>query len=116
MEKKEIAKWLIRGAVIGVIVILTIGFGFGRWVLDSTAQKKAEQMVMEAVMELSVPICVAQFQQDPNRTACLEELKKIDSWIRDEYVEKHNWATMPGQEEPNGEVARECAKRIVELE
>ena len=108
---KAIVWSAIGGAVVMIIFVFSVG-----WVVSSgSAQEKAEQMAEEAVIELSVPICVAQFQQDPNRTVLLEELKKISSWSQDEYVGKHGWATMPGQKDSSIEVARECAQRIIEL-
>jgi len=115
MEKKEIAKWMWWGAVIGVVVILIIGFGFGGWVLGSTAQKRVNQMVEKTTIDCLSPVCVERFQQDPNREAKFKELEETRSWDRGDFVMKQGWATIPGQEEPNRDVAGECARSIIDL-
>jgi len=61
------------------------------------------------------PICVVQFQQDPNREERLKELKEKSSWEGGDYVKKIGWATMPGAESPARGVADECARRLMEL-
>ncbi len=116
MNWKEKIKLLFWGAVGGAIVLLIIGFGFGGWVKGSTAQKMAEEMAQDAVLDRLVPICVVKFNQDPEKDQKLKELKKESSWQRDKYVIKQGWATMPGEKEPDSKVANECAIRLVELE
>jgi len=73
-------------------------------------------MAEKAVLDRLVPICVAQFQQDPNREQRLKESKELDSWTRGDYVKERGWATMPGSESLIGGVADECARRLMELE
>jgi hypothetical protein len=41
------------------------------------------------------------------------ELKGTDSWQRDGYIEKQGWATMPGAEKPDRNVAEACAKLLL---
>jgi hypothetical protein len=62
------------------------------------------------------PICVVQFLQDPEKDKKLKELKDTSSWQRGDYVKKQGWATMPGEKEPDREVADACAGLLVELE
>jgi hypothetical protein len=76
----------------------------------------AEEMAEKAVVDRLAPICVEQFNQDPDKDKKLKELKEKSSYDRGEYVEKQGWATMLGEKEPDSKVADECAKRIVELE
>jgi hypothetical protein len=45
----------------------------------------------------------------------LAELKLIDSWKQDTFVEKGGWATFPGTESPNRNVAEVCAKMLTNL-
>jgi hypothetical protein len=42
-------------------------------------------------------------------------LKEKSSWERGDYVKKSGWATMPGAESADYEVANECARRLIEL-
>ena len=116
MNWKEKIKLLVWGAIGGAIVLAIIGFALGGWVTGGTAQEMAKEMADEAVIDRLAPICVAQFQQDPNKEERLKELKKLDSWKRGDYVKEQGWATMPGEKEPDSEVADECARRLVEPE
>ncbi len=96
-------------AIGGAIVLAIIGFNWGGWVTGGTA----EGMAAEAVVDRLTLICVAQFNQDPEQAQKLKELKKTDSWVRDNYVEKQGWATMPGEKKPDSNVAGECASQIM---
>ena len=114
--KKEYIKPFVWGLVVSAILTMIIGFAFGGWVTGGTAQEMAKEMADEAVIDRLAPICVTQFNQDPEKDKKLQELKEISSYQRGDYVEKQGWATMPGEKEPDSEVANECAKRLVELE
>ncbi len=111
-EKLKIGVW---SAIGGAVVLAIIGFGFGGWVTGGTAQGMAKEMAEKAVVDRLAPICVTQFMQDPNKEERLKELKEIDSWKRGDYVKKQGWATMPGEKEPDSQVANEVARRLMEL-
>ena len=114
--KKEYIKPFVWGLVVSAILTMIIGFAFGGWVTGGTAQRMVKEMADEAVVDRLAPICVTQFNQDPEKDKKLQELKEISSYQRGDYVEKQGWATMPGEKEPDSNVANECAKRLVELE
>jgi len=118
MNWKEKIKWGVWGLIIGAVVLSIIGFGWGGWVTGGTAQRTVEEATEKAVVDRLAPICVLQFNQDPEKDKKLEELKKLSSYgtERDNFVEKQGWATMPGEKEPDSKVADECARRLVELE
>jgi hypothetical protein len=100
--------------VASVVVIMIIGFTWGGWVTGRTARDMAAIMAEEAVVKRLVPICVRQFKQDPGKDQKLKELKEKErSYERGEYVKKQGWATMPGEEEADSNVAEECAKLLV---
>ena len=103
------------GALGGAIVLAAIGFAWGGWVTGGTAQEMAEEMAENAVVARLAPICVEQFKQDSEKDQKLKDLKKEDSWKRDDYVEKQGWATMPGEKNPDSKVAKKCAELLVEL-
>ena len=114
--KKEYIKPFVWGLVVSAVLTMIIGFAFGGWVTGGTAQEMAKEMADEAVINRLAPICVVQFNQDPEKDRKLKELKEKSSWDRKDYVEKQGWATMPGEKEPDSNVADECARRLVELE
>ena len=111
-EKIKTALW---GAIGGAIVLAIVGFAWGGWVLGGTAQEMAEEMAENAVVARLAPICVEQFKQDSEKDQKLKDLKKEDSWNRNDYVEKQGWATMPGEKESDSKVAKKCAELLVEL-
>ena len=111
-DKIKLGLW---GAIGGAILTMIIGFSWGGWVTGGTAQSKGEEMAEDAVVNRLAPICVAQFNQGSEKTKKLKELEETDSWKRADYVEKQGWATIPGEEEPDSDVAEECANRLMKI-
>jgi heme A synthase len=116
--KKQDIKPFVWGMAIGAIVLLIVIFSAGWVVTSSSAKAEAKVMVTDAVMNRLAPIAVAQFMQDPNKEDRLKEMKELRAWgenNRSDYVQKQGWATMPGEKEPDGQVADEVARRLVDL-
>ena len=113
--KKQWVQPFAGGMAAGVIVILIIIFSAGWVVTQSSAREQGEKMAEEAVLEKLVPICVAQFQQDPNKDQKLKELQAKSSYERGDYVGKQGWATMPAGKEPEKIICDKCSERILEL-
>ncbi len=111
-EKIQPGLW---GAAGGAIVLAIIGFAWGGWVTGGTAQEMAEQKAENAVVGRLAPICVEQFNQVSEKDQKLKELKETDSWKRGDYVVKQGWATMPGEKEPDRQVAAKCAELLSQL-
>ncbi len=116
--KKQAVKPFLWGMVVGSVVLLIVIFSAGWVVTRGSAEAEARAMVTEAVMERLAPIALAQFMKDPNKEQRLQELKKLEIWgqnNRSDYVEKQGWATMPGEKEPDRQVADEVARRLAGL-
>ena len=109
---KWVLVWFCLGSVIGALIV---GFNWGGWVTGGSARDMAVQSGKDAVVQRLAPICVYQFNQDPEKDQKLTELKESSSYQRGDYVEKQGWATMPGEEKPDSKVADECAKRLMEI-
>jgi len=107
---KTIAFWACMASVVFTMIV---GFAWGGWVTGGTAQKMAEASADTAVVNRLAPICVVQFNRDPGKTQKLVALKGTDSWQQDGYVEKQGWATMPGEEKADRNVAEACAKLLL---
>jgi hypothetical protein len=107
-EIKGKATFGVWGLIIGAVVVMTIGFAWGGWTTQGTAQKLSD----EAVLANQAAICVAQFMKQPGHEEGLKELKKLDSWKRPEFIEKGGWDKMPGQEKAGSLVAQACAKGL----
>jgi hypothetical protein len=100
-----------REVVAAVILTLIIGFNWGGWVTGGTAKTLAK----DAVVQRLSSICVSQYQQDPGKVAKLGELNEVSTYRIDDYVTDQGWATMPGDEEPDRNVADACAKLLVQV-
>jgi hypothetical protein len=87
---------LLQGACVGFAATAIIGFTWGGWTLGSTAKEMVEKNASAAVVAVLAPICAEKFRQGAEATANLAELKKVNSWMQDSYIEKGGWATFPG--------------------
>ena len=105
----------IWGIVVGVIGLLIVIFWTGWVVTSTTAENEGKKLVKAAILENFVPICVEQYLQDSNKVEKYAELKEKAYYLRDDYVKKSGWATMPGAKFPIRGVADKCAKQIIEL-
>jgi hypothetical protein len=92
----ESLKRLLQGAAVGVVATLAIGFGWGGWMLGSSAKTLADSTANNAVVAAIAPICVDQFQRSAEAANNLTALKKTDAWQQATFVEKGGWAMMPG--------------------
>ncbi|MBW1998247.1 MAG: hypothetical protein JRJ29_09825 [Deltaproteobacteria bacterium] len=116
--KKQDIKPFAWGLGIGAIVLLIVIFSAGWVVTSSSAKNQAQTMAADAVMDRLAVIALAQFMQDPNREERLNEMKKLKSWgenNRSDYVRKQGWVTMPGDKEPDEQLADEVARRLMNI-
>jgi hypothetical protein len=113
---KENIRPLIWGIISGALGLLIVIFWSGWVVTSSTAEEEGKKMAKEAVLENLVPICVAQYHQDPNKVEKFKELKEKAYYLRDDYVKEQGWTKIPGSESPLRGLADECAKQIIEIE
>jgi len=109
------SKKVVFGLLVAAVVLtMIVGFNWGGWVSGDTAQKSAARGAQAAIVLRLAPICVAQFNLDPESAPKLVELKAItNSYDRPNYVKAQGWATMPGDETPDNGVADACAKLLM---
>jgi hypothetical protein len=101
-------KFGVWGGIIGASVAMTIGFAWGGWSTSSKTQEISDHEVLES----QAAICVAQFMRQSDNHDKLIELGKLDSWKRDEFVEKAGFDKMPGQEKAEYGVSRVCTDAL----
>ncbi len=87
----------LQGAAVGAVATLAIGFGWGGWMLGSTAKTLADSTANSAVVAAIAPISVDQFQRSADAANNLTALQKTSSWEQAAYIEKGGWAIMPGR-------------------
>jgi hypothetical protein len=106
---------LLQGIVIGAVATMAIGFSWGGWMTDRSANKLAAEQSENAVVAALTPICVAKFLQESDAKANLAALQKISSnWEQGDYLEKGGWATRPGATSPDYLLGRACAEKLVQ--
>ncbi|MEQ8321468.1 MAG: hypothetical protein RH946_14465 [Rhodospirillales bacterium] len=117
--REDISTWIkpaLMGGLIGAIAITIIGFSSDIVVSKGDAMRQAEEQANREVLSALTPICVTQFKQlaQNQETTHLAALKEKGSWEQGDYVEKQGWATMPGSNTPNDDVAEACAEALLE--
>jgi hypothetical protein len=114
MQIPEWTKPALWGAAGGMAALAIVAFSAGWVVTSGTADEMAQRQSEKAIISSLTPICVAQYEQDGNKTL-LASLADESSWQRGDFVEEHGWATMPGSKTPNTEVADACAQELMKL-
>jgi hypothetical protein len=117
--KKDISTRImpaLMGGLAGAIAITIIGFSSDLVVTKGDAMRQAEAQSNREVLSALTPICVTQFKQlaQKQETTHLAALKEKGAWEQGDYVEKQGWATMPGSNTPNDDVAEACAEALLE--
>jgi hypothetical protein len=111
------APWIkpgIWGAVIGSVLTMIIGFAWGGWTTAGTADQNARRQSNAAVTSALTPFFLAKAKMDPAGAQKLGELRVIDyAYQQEEFVMEAGWASMPGSEEPNRQVAEACASQLL---
>lgn len=103
-------------AVAVVFLTIYLGFSWGGWITTSKANRMADIQSRDALVERLAPICVAQFDLDPQRVEKLGEFQLLStSSQRTRYVQEQTWAVMPGDLEADDKIAAACAKQILSI-
>jgi hypothetical protein len=98
-----------------VVLTVIVGFTWGGWVTAGTAQASAEVMARDAVIQRLAPICVAQFNLDPDKDLKLNEMNELSSSKQRQFVQDQGWATISGAEKPDRRVATACTNLLLEM-
>lgn len=106
-------KLIFWSGVGGAILAAIVGFNWGGWVTSGTAEVMAKELAESAVARRFTPICLARVNEDPQKAQKLNEFKAKDAWDGQRYVEEQGWATLPGEEKPDGKIAEGCAKQLL---
>lgn len=105
-------KRFIQGLFVGAIATMVVGFNWGGWTLGSTSKEMAQKGAQAAVVQALAPICADRFRHAAEASTNLAELKKVNSWQQDTFIEKGGWATFPGMASPERGVAQACANLL----
>ncbi len=108
MTLPESTKPSIYGAIIGAIALAIIGFTWGGWTTGGTAEKLAQDRADKAVIRAMVPLCLNVSNADPERVAKLATINQATRYKRRDAVMDTGWATLPGAEKPDRDLAEAC--------
>jgi hypothetical protein len=104
----------IWGAIVGSVLTMILGFSYAGWTTGNTAARLAQQQADTAVTTALVPLCIARSKADATRPKKVEELKALtSSYQQRDFVTNTGWATVPGSEDPNRDVAAACAAELL---
>lgn len=104
-------EWLkpgVYGALIGAAFVGIVGFSWGGWVTSGTAKDRAMAMSQADVVASMVPVCLEMAQSDPARAEKLETIRAASTYQRRDALMEAGWATVPGTEAPDREIAQAC--------
>lgn len=104
-------EWLkpgIYGAVVGAALVGIVGFTWGGWVTSRTAHDRAMALSHDDLVAAMVPVCLDIARTDPERVAKLAVIRAATTYKRRDALMEAGWATVPGAEAPNRDIAQAC--------
>lgn len=112
MNTPEWLKPCIYGAMIGAVFVGVVGFKWGGWVTSGTANERAMAVSRQDMIEAMVPVCLDIAQADPSRANKLETIRGALSYQRRDALMAAGWATMPGVDIPDRDIAQACLEAL----
>jgi hypothetical protein len=108
MTFPEWTKPSIYGALGGAIAISILGFTWGGWITNGSAQNMAQDFATDEVTLAMVPVCLGLSASDPERTEKLANLQELSGFGRRNAMMETGWATRPGSDKPDRDLADAC--------
>ena len=103
------------GVVLGSLVTMILGFGWGGWATTGTVDRMALERTSTAVTAALVPVCLEKSKADPAAAKKLKELKALtSSYEQRDAVVQGGWASVGGGE-ANRDVAEACASQLLKV-
>jgi hypothetical protein len=113
MKISQRTKDVAMGAVGGAVALAMVGYSWDFFLTPGEADAMAVQRANQAVGKALAPFCAEKFRRDPDATAKLVELKKLDEWQRANFIEQGGWAHTSAQSTPHSAVSAACAEMLV---
>ncbi len=103
----------VYGVVIGAIFATSLGFAWGGWTTAGAAQDMAQNFADDEVVLAMVPVCLNAAAADPDRAEKLATiLDATTASNRRSAMMATGWATFPGSETPNRDLAVACVEGL----
>lgn len=98
----------VYGALVGAVAVSVLGFTWGGWTTAGSAEEMADNFAAEQVTLAMVPVCLDLSEADAERIAKLVTLREASSFQRRNAMMETGWATLPGTDAPNRDLADAC--------
>jgi hypothetical protein len=98
----------VYGALVGAVLVGIVGFTWGGWVTGGTSNERALAMSRGDVVAAMVPVCLDLARADPERNAKLDTIRAASTYQRRDALMAAGWATVPGAEGPDRDIAQAC--------
>lgn len=115
MTTPEWLKPRVYGAMIGAIAAIVIGFSWGSWMTGGGADELAADRAHDEVIAALESICLQISHDDPDRAAKMATITEAATYQRRDAVMATGWATVPGAETPDRDLAAACIE-VLDLE
>jgi hypothetical protein len=102
----------IYGAIIGAVIVAVAGFSWGGWMTAGSARELANKTAHDRVVAALVPVCVEMSRVDTDRAAKLATIRAATSYQQRSALMEAGWATVPGSDEPDRDLAQACLASI----
>lgn len=112
MKTPEWLKPALYGAAAGAAALAIVGFSWGGWMTGGSATMMAADQARAATVAALMPVCVAQSNADSQRLPKLAAMRDLPSYKRRDAVMSAGWATLPGSDAPNRDVAQACVDEL----
>ena len=113
---KEAYPTFLKGMAVGAVTLWAgLAYGVG-WVSAGAAEEKVRVASSEAVIAALAPMCVANFQRDPNAVANLAKMKNVtNSWGQSDLIAEGKWSDKlsTGFPVPNRLLNEACVKGLL---
>jgi hypothetical protein len=91
---------VLWGAVGGAALCALIGFTWGGWMTDGSAQMQAAIYAHDTVVTALAPICGERFRTQGDAFTQIATLVRLSAWARGSVVERNGFASMSGSKDP----------------
>ena len=98
----------IYGALGGAIAVSILGFTWGGWTTNGSAQAMAQDLAADEVALTMVPVCLGNSAADPERVEKLANLRDLPSYGRSKAMMETGWAIRPGSDVSDRDLADAC--------
>lgn len=102
----------VYGALVGAVAVSVLGFTWGGWTTAGTADEMAQSFAADEVTLAMVPVCINLSEADKERTTKLATLQKASNFQRRKAMMETGWATLPGTDAPNRDLADACLEGL----